>query len=289
MEYSTLLLILTASFCLLSLPSSALKCWQNSDSTAEIDWSIKECNTSNNETACLAQYRLYNGCPLPSFYGCHTPKMRSIYSCNPTEGQDSDYSCSCSSDLCNYFVPHTPDPIPPVVLSEVCAAKGCSQNCIEHKGIAKCYCNGGYTLDADGIACNDLDECAYNNGGCEGTCVNHMEGYYCSCPNNQRLKDGYRCENYNGLICASQTCNNTGCQQKGVSYCGETTGRSQYCQATYKHSKDNGYQVRLLSCFSGDLVCERDSCTLRRINPLLDVYYCCCSGNMCNDNVQFPT
>ena len=113
MEYSTLLLILTASFCLLSLPSSALKCWQNSDSTAETDWSIKECNTSNNETACLAQYRLYNGCPLPSFYGCHTPKMRSIYSCNPTEGQDSDYSCSCSSDLCNYFVPHTPDPIPP--------------------------------------------------------------------------------------------------------------------------------------------------------------------------------
>ena len=38
----------------------------------------------------------------------------------------------------------------------------------------------------------------------------------------------------NGLICASQTCNNTGCQQKGVSYCGETTGRSQYCQVRRK-------------------------------------------------------
>ena len=172
MEYSTLLLILTASFCLFSLPSSALKCWENSDSTAETDWSIKECNTSYNETACLAQYRLHNGMPLPSFFGCHTPEMRSKYSCNPTEGQDSDYSCSCSSDLCNHFVPHTLNPIPPgilyecstfpsiidccsmLVVSEVCEAKGCSQNCIEHKGVAECYCNGGYTLDADGIACN---------------------------------------------------------------------------------------------------------------------------------------
>ena len=108
------------------------------------------------------------------------------------------------------------------------------------------------------VSCNssDLDECAHNNGGCEGLCVNHVEGYYCSCPCNQRLKDGYRCENCklpfyiyiyvtfknllpplytsvdNGLVCASQTCNNTGCQQKSVSYCGDSTGRSQYCQVS---------------------------------------------------------
>ena len=45
------------------------------------------------------------------------------------------------------------------------------------------------------LAPSDLDECAYNNGGCEGECHNHNgTGHTCSCGDNQILKDGYRCE-----------------------------------------------------------------------------------------------
>ena len=54
------------------------------------------------------------------------------------------------------------------------------------------------------LAPPDLDECAHNNGGCEGECHNHNgTGHTCSCGDNQILKDGYRCEdcklNFNSL------------------------------------------------------------------------------------------
>ena len=108
------LVFLTVSLCLLLPPTSALKCWHNSDHTPAATWSIQECDVEKNETACLLQYRLYNGQQLPSFSGCHTPKMRCNYCCDPTEGQDNDFSCCCSGDLCNEFHPprpHCGDPI----------------------------------------------------------------------------------------------------------------------------------------------------------------------------------
>lgn len=40
----------------------------------------------------------------------------------------------------------------------------------------------------------DINECWYNNGGCEGTCHNILRGYYCSCPVGQELgSDNHTC------------------------------------------------------------------------------------------------
>lgn len=33
----------------------------------------------------------------------------------------------------------------------------------------------------------DIDECAVNNGGCEGRCVNKLGSHQCKCPRRYRL------------------------------------------------------------------------------------------------------
>ena len=42
-------------------------------------------------------------------------------------------------------------------------------------------CDAGYTLNADGKACDDINECADQNGGCAQTCTNADGTYTCSC------------------------------------------------------------------------------------------------------------
>ena len=41
---------------------------------------------------------------------------------------------------------------------------------------------------------SDIDECAYNRGGCQYKCINVHGGYRCDCPREQRLHaDGRTC------------------------------------------------------------------------------------------------
>ena len=45
------------------------------------------------------------------------------------------------------------------------------------------------------IAHADTDECAINNGGCDGSCVNEIGSYYCECGNGYTLNsDGHSCD-----------------------------------------------------------------------------------------------
>ena len=47
---------------------------------------------------------------------------------------------------------------------------------------AACACPVGYALNNVTQLCEDIDECAVNNGGCGGTCTNSAGSYACSCP-----------------------------------------------------------------------------------------------------------
>lgn len=89
---------------------TSLMCWQYSgcSSTQSDDhWNIRKC--VGNETTCLAQYRMHNSVQIPSYFGCHTAKTPCNHYCKPTEGQNNDYSCCCSGDLCNSLPVLTPN------------------------------------------------------------------------------------------------------------------------------------------------------------------------------------
>ena len=85
----------------------------------------------------------------------------------------------------------------------------CDQNCHNTIGSYICSCNTGYSLNADGFACDgkldqnclshkliasklstnspDIDECADDIDGCDHVCNNDVGSYRCSCNVGYRL------------------------------------------------------------------------------------------------------
>ncbi|GAB1603456.1 hypothetical protein Ahia01_000626900, partial [Argonauta hians] len=57
----------------------------------------------------------------------------------------------------------------------------CQQDCINTPGGYRCQCSHGYSLQADGISCTDINECNTNNGNCHHFCENENGTYTCSC------------------------------------------------------------------------------------------------------------
>ena len=45
--------------------------------------------------------------------------------------------------------------------------------------------------------------------------------------------------------------------------------------------------LQIQSCFAVDHYCDTDVCNLRE-SPNKDVYSCCCKGNLCNTNINYP-
>lgn len=87
-------------------------------------------------------------------------------------------------------------------LSGPCAGGFCTQLC-EPKGRDEfnCGCELGYTLGEDGASCNDVNECAVNNGGCVQECVNFPGNHLCACSSGYRFNE----------TCAESTCTGTSC------------------------------------------------------------------------------
>jgi len=60
---------------------------------------------------------------------------------------------------------------------------GCAQHCQNTDGSHTCSCDSGYTLNADGHACDDKNECDPQPGPCDehATCTNTVGDYSCAC------------------------------------------------------------------------------------------------------------
>ncbi|KAK6170352.1 hypothetical protein SNE40_018764 [Patella caerulea] len=71
-----------------------------------------------------------------------------------------------------------------------------NNNCSNHDcqnlpGSYQCSCKKGYQHPSStNTSCQDINECASNNGGCDQTCINNDGSYVCSCPAPYELYDG---------------------------------------------------------------------------------------------------
>ncbi|NWT71767.1 TRBM protein, partial [Prunella himalayana] len=74
-----------------------------------------------------------------------------------------------------------------------CEGAQCQHHCVVAGSSFVCMCAVGYRLAADGISCEDIDDCASEPGPCEQKCVNTKGGFECQCHSGYRMVDG-RCQ-----------------------------------------------------------------------------------------------
>ncbi|KAI6647886.1 Fibrillin-2-like [Oopsacas minuta] len=73
-------------------------------------------------------------------------------------------------------------------------ATDCAYACENTEGSYLCVCDEGYTLAANGYACDDINECQEGNGGCEFGCQNIIGSYLCYCQDGRQLINKTHCE-----------------------------------------------------------------------------------------------
>ena len=93
-----------------------------------------------------------------------------------------------------------------------------------------------------------------------------------------------------GLTCEFLSCSNRGCGERSLQYCDDTGGSelASYCQATFRLMEDGSLDPRLQSCYNTIDTCTDDECIPRPIPHSPELYFCCCTGHLCNDRIRFP-
>ncbi|XP_064609536.1 matrilin-3-like [Liolophura sinensis] len=93
-----------------------------------------------------------------------------------------------------------------------------------------CTCPRGYTFLAN--RCEDVDECSFQNGRCQQSCVNSVGSYRCECQIGYRLSsDNHRCDDFDEC-----SVNNGDCDRTQI--CVNTWGGS-YCAGPYLDKASN--------------------------------------------------
>ncbi|NXT67008.1 TRBM protein, partial [Chaetops frenatus] len=72
-----------------------------------------------------------------------------------------------------------------------CEGAQCQHHCVVAGDSFLCMCSVGYRLAADGLGCEDIDDCAGEPGPCEQECVNTQGGFECRCHGGYRMVDGH--------------------------------------------------------------------------------------------------
>ncbi|XP_074652145.1 uncharacterized protein LOC141906736 [Tubulanus polymorphus] len=118
-----------------------------------------------------------------------------------------------------------------------CNTPLCPQGCQGRGSCSQpgvCACHTGYSPPR----CNDINECAQNNGGCQYRCVNTVGSFDCKCQTGFQLKSDRR--TCTPVCFSSTTCPNGGkCERPN--YCSCPVGFSQpKCEDINECSKNNG-------------------------------------------------
>jgi len=84
----------------------------------------------------------------------------------------------------------------------------CNADFKKNSDASACECKTvGYVLNADGVTCEDADECTLDTDGCAQNCVNNDGGFECTCNDGYTLNaDGLACDDVDE--CADSALNN---------------------------------------------------------------------------------
>ncbi|KAM9376964.1 fibulin-1 isoform 2-T2 [Pholidichthys leucotaenia] len=132
----------------------------------------------------------------------HYPGRLCAHKCDNILGS---YQCSCTTGFKLAADGRNCDDL------NECDTNPCSQECANVYGSYQCYCRRGYQLsDIDGIACEDIDECALPTGGhiCSYRCHNTPGSFHCSCPVNgyTLALNGRSCQDVDECVTGRHNC-----------------------------------------------------------------------------------
>ncbi|XP_072915334.1 fibulin-1 isoform X1 [Hemitrygon akajei] len=147
-----------------------------------------------------------------------------------------------------------------------CETNPCSQECANVFGSYQCYCRRGYQLsDADGITCEDIDECALPAGGniCSYRCVNIPGSFQCACPvaGYALASNGRNCQDIDECVTGTHNCSGTETcfNVQGSFRCLTFDCPENYRQSGDALSLDRTETIRCIkSCHPGDTSCILD-------------------------------
>ncbi|XP_023932116.1 uncharacterized protein LOC106156983 [Lingula anatina] len=168
------------------------------------------CNAGYNLNATGNGCEDKNECASPTTNDCNADYAN----CTNTLGS---YTCTCKTGF-------TGDGVICADLNECGLATrgGCAQGCSNSIGSYSCFCGNGYLLDANGLTCNDYDECSREaDNGCYSSqyCSNTVGSYTCTCPVDFILSsDGKTCTAANQCA-ANHNCSHTCARLSGNDTC----------------------------------------------------------------------
>ncbi|KAM4615096.1 fibulin-1-like [Polymixia lowei] len=106
-------------------------------------------------------------------------------------------------------IPSTSDTAEPQKDMDTCRESNCSQLCVDN---TTCACHDGYQLKADGVNCEDVNECLTNSHSCilGQVCINTEGSFRCqretSCGTGYELTDHNKCQDIDECVLGTHNC-----------------------------------------------------------------------------------
>ncbi|XP_026075111.1 low-density lipoprotein receptor-related protein 2-like isoform X3 [Carassius auratus] len=131
---------------------------------------VNDCRDNSDEESCGSCGKMSIRCPDGT---CLTSRQRCDGVAQCSDKRDEPLTCGKS---CHY------------------GNGGCSHTCIDQLWGALCTCPTGMTLSANGLDCEDVNECAQSFGPCMHLCTNTPGSFRCLCQKGFKALDNGSCE-----------------------------------------------------------------------------------------------
>ena len=181
------------------------------DPTAACSYNYYTC-TDGQDPVCTPFIDRPQGSPCGVGLACNEAKVCAAISQMDGGVDGSTDAATDANDDASDAAPHAP-----------CSVDngGCEQLCTGGEGSYACACRSGFSLDANGATCHDVNECLTGNGGCAQGCSNIAGSFTCTCNAGFTLNaNGHSCDDINECAVNNGGCTNACSNTPGSFVCG---------------------------------------------------------------------